>query len=63
LPSDSISVGNRVPHAKPRIGVIATQAYTNVNYGIKGLELLTKGLSPKEALNKLLEEDAKRNLR
>lgn len=61
--SGSTSVGDRVPHAKPGVGVIATQAHTNVAYGIKGLELLTKGLSPKEALDKLLMEDSERELR
>ena len=43
--SGSTSVGDRVPHARPGVGVIATQAYTNVAYGINGLELLTKGLT------------------
>jgi len=61
--SGSTYVGDRVPHAKPGIGVIATQAYTNVIYGIKGLELLMKGLTPQKALNTLLGEDAERNLR
>ncbi|MGB9778803.1 MAG: DUF1028 domain-containing protein [Candidatus Bathyarchaeia archaeon] len=61
--SGSTNVGDRVPHAKPGIGVIATQAYTNVAYGIKGLELLQGGLSPEEALNKLLNEDMERNMR
>jgi uncharacterized Ntn-hydrolase superfamily protein len=61
--SGSTSVGDRVPHAKPRIGIIATQAYTNVNYGINGLKLLNEGLSPQEALKKLLEEDSERSLR
>jgi len=61
--SGSTSVGNRVPHAKPGVGVIATQAYTNVTYGIKGLELMTRGLSPKEILKKLLGEDLDRDLR
>ena len=61
--SGSTSVGDRVPHAKPGVGVIATQAYTNVAYGIKGLELLTKGLSPKEALDRLLMEDLGREIR
>jgi uncharacterized Ntn-hydrolase superfamily protein len=61
--SGSINVGDRVPHAKPGIGVIATQAYTNVVYGIKGLELLQKGLSPEEALAKLLREDSERSMR
>jgi uncharacterized Ntn-hydrolase superfamily protein len=61
--SGSTSVGDRVPHAKPGVGVIATQAYTNVAYGIKGLELMTKTLSPEEALDKLLREDPERELR
>lgn len=57
------SVGDRVPHAKPSVGVIATQAYTNVAYGVKGLELLAMGLSQKEALDKVLIEDAESELR
>ncbi|MCK4668927.1 DUF1028 domain-containing protein [Candidatus Bathyarchaeota archaeon] len=61
--SGSTFVGNRVLHAKPGIGVIATQSYTNVTYGIKGLELLAKGLSPKEALDELLMADLGRELR
>jgi uncharacterized Ntn-hydrolase superfamily protein len=61
--SGSASVGDRVPHAKPGVGVIATQAYTNVAYGIRGLELLTKGLSPEEVLDRLLMEDPSRDLR
>ena len=61
--SGSTSVGDRVPHAKPGVGVIATQAYTNVAYGIKGLELLAKGFSPKDALDRLLMEDPERELR
>jgi len=61
--SGSTSVGDRVPHTKPRVGVIATQAYTNIAYRIKGLELLTKGLSPKQTLDRLLMEDSDRELR
>jgi uncharacterized Ntn-hydrolase superfamily protein len=61
--SGSTSVGDRVPHAMPGVGVIATQAYTNVAYGIRGLELLAKGLSPKVALDRLLMEDPERELR
>ncbi|MGQ9743401.1 MAG: DUF1028 domain-containing protein [Candidatus Bathycorpusculaceae bacterium] len=61
--SGSTNVGDRVPHAKPGVGVIATQAYTNVAYGIKGLELLQKGMSPLEALSRLLKDDAERSLR
>jgi len=61
--SGSASVGDRVPHAKPGVGVIATQAHTNVAYGTKGLELLSKGLIPKEALKRLLMKDPESELR
>jgi uncharacterized Ntn-hydrolase superfamily protein len=55
--SGAISVGDRVPHARPRVGVAATQAYTRVFYGTEGLKLLARGFSPAEALNKLLAKD------
>lgn len=61
--SGSTAVGDRVPHAKPGIGVVATQGYTKVVYGIKGLKLLANGLSPREALDRLLMEDHGRELR
>jgi uncharacterized Ntn-hydrolase superfamily protein len=61
--SGSTSVGDRVPYARPGVGVIATQADTNLAYGIIGLKLLTKGLTPKEALDRLLMKDHKRQLR
>ena len=61
--SGSISVGARVPHVKPSVGAVATQAYTNISYGVEGLKLLTMGISPAEALKKLLAEDSGRELR
>jgi uncharacterized Ntn-hydrolase superfamily protein len=61
--SGSIGVGLRVPYAKPGVGVIATQAYTNVNYGIEGIKLLEKGLHPQEILGRLLAEDVEREKR
>lgn len=61
--SGSPSVGNRVPHAKPGVGVVATQAYTNIEYGVKGLELLEKGKSPKDVLAQLLNEDSENDKR
>jgi uncharacterized Ntn-hydrolase superfamily protein len=61
--SGSISVGQRVPHAQPGVGVIATQAYTRVAYGTQGLKLLSRGLSPTQALNLLLKEDQNREYR
>jgi uncharacterized Ntn-hydrolase superfamily protein len=61
--SGSTMVGDRVPHAKPGVGVVATQAFTNIDYGIEGLELLANGLFPKEALDRLLMKDSERELR
>lgn len=61
--SGSLFVGDRVPHAKPGVGVIATQAYTNISYGVKGLQLLSSGLPPDEVLNKLLGEDDQKEKR
>jgi uncharacterized Ntn-hydrolase superfamily protein len=59
----STFVSDRVPHAKPGVGVVATQAYTNTMYGIEGLKLMKRGFSPTEALNKLLKSDSGRELR
>ncbi len=57
------AVGSRVPHAEAGVGAIATQAYTNVSYGVEGLKLLKKGFSPQEALETMLKADAERELR
>lgn len=61
--SGSTFVGDRVPHAKPGVGAVATQAYTNIIYGVRGLELMKFGLTPQEALDSLLREDIARDLR
>jgi uncharacterized Ntn-hydrolase superfamily protein len=51
------SVGSVVPWAEAGVGAIATQANVNVGYGPKGLKLLGQGLSAKEVLKRLLDED------
>jgi len=56
-------VGAMVPHAKPGVGAIATQASTNVDLGVEGLRLLEHGISPKAALEALLAEDPGRDER
>lgn len=61
--SGSTSVGARVPHAKPGLGAIATQAYTSIAYGVEGFKLLEMGFSPAKALSKLLAEDYGREMR
>jgi len=51
------SVGAVVPWAEAGVGAIATQANVNVGYGPRGLELLRQGLSAREVLAKLQDDD------
>ena len=57
------AVGNRAPYIKANVGAIATQANTNIDYGIKGLKLLKLDFSPQTALEALLKEDPERETR
>jgi len=57
------AVRSRVPHVETGVGAIATQANTNILYGINGLKLLKKGLFPQVALKTLLTEDPDRETR
>jgi len=57
------AVGSVVPYAEAGVGAIATQALTNIIYGTRGLELLRSGLSPREALERMLREDPERESR
>lgn len=51
------AVGSVVPHVEANVGAIATQAHTNVFYGINGLKLLQMGFSAHTALDAMLRED------
>jgi uncharacterized Ntn-hydrolase superfamily protein len=51
------SVGNGVLWAEAGVGAVATQAIVDVSYGPKGLELLRRGLAPKEIIKKIWDED------
>ncbi len=57
------AVGSRVPHVEADVGAIATQANTNIDYGVKGLKLLKLGFSPRASLETMLEEDSDRETR
>ena len=57
------SVGTSVIWGEAGMGVIATQSFVNVSFGVRGLELLKKGLSPKEVVDKLISEDEGRDFR
>jgi uncharacterized Ntn-hydrolase superfamily protein len=51
------SVGSVVSYGKAGVGVVATQSLVNPSYGPKGLALMQQGLSPKQALDALIEND------
>ena len=61
--SKYLAVGSVVPWAKAGVGAIATQSWANTSYGTKGLDMLQKGMSPKEVLENLIESDEKRSHR
>jgi len=57
------SVGTAVPWAEAGVGAVATQSFVNKSFGIRGLELLKKGLTAQEALDSLLKDDEAREVR
>lgn len=56
-------VGRAVPFVRAGVGAVATQAWTVVEYGQRGLDLLEEGLAPEEVLERLLSEDEGRERR
>ncbi len=50
-------VGSVVPWAMAEVGAIATQAWANVSYGPRGLELLKEGKSAQTVLDALIGSD------
>lgn len=50
-------VGNAVPWVRADSGAVATQAWANTSFGLRGLELLDQGLSPEEVKDVLVSED------
>ena len=57
------SVGSIVPWAEAGVGAVATQSFVEPSYGPKGLALMKRGVSPKDALAQLLAADAQRDVR
>jgi uncharacterized Ntn-hydrolase superfamily protein len=58
--SKFVAVGSVVPYAKAGAGAVATQAWANVSFGPRGLELLERGEEAKDVLEILLGEDVQR---
>jgi uncharacterized Ntn-hydrolase superfamily protein len=56
-------VGRAVPHVRAGVGAVCTQASTVVEYGPHGLDLLAKGVDPRDAITQLLAPDDGRESR
>jgi uncharacterized Ntn-hydrolase superfamily protein len=56
--SQAFNTGAAVPWARPGVGAVATQSFTDRRYGWRGLELLSAGRSPDDTLAELVSEDA-----
>jgi uncharacterized Ntn-hydrolase superfamily protein len=61
--SRSFGTGSAVPWARPGVGAVATQSFTQRSYGPLGLELLAEGAPPGVALEQLVAADAQRDFR
>ena len=57
------SVGSIVTWAEAGVGAVATQSFVDPSYGFKGLELMRGGLPAPEALKRLADADAQREVR
>jgi len=57
------SVGSVVPWAEAGVGAVATQSFVNVSYGPRGLQLLRKGLTADEVVERLTSRDEGRDYR
>jgi uncharacterized Ntn-hydrolase superfamily protein len=61
--SKFLAAGALVPWAAGGIGAVATQAFAEVTFGLRGLGLMAEGLSPQEVLDRLLGDDERREER
>jgi uncharacterized Ntn-hydrolase superfamily protein len=56
-------VGNAVPWVRPGVGAVATQGGTRIEYGKDLLDLIQQGLSPQEAMDRVVAADDGRESR
>ena len=57
------AVGAVVPWAQAEGGAVATQSFANTSFGPRGLAMMVTGLSARDTLTRLLEDDPDRELR
>ena len=55
--SQAFNTGAAVPWARPGVGAVATQSFTDRRYGWNGLELMADGASAEETLASLRDGD------
>src|SRR5262245_35159848 len=56
-------VGPHVPWAEAGAGAVATQSFTKIDYGPRGLQLMKEGKTAQEALDFLLAQDPQKDVR
>jgi uncharacterized Ntn-hydrolase superfamily protein len=61
--SKFLAVGALVPYARAGVGAVATQAMANYNYGPRGLELMARGITADETVERLISTDEDREQR
>lgn len=61
--SKFLSVGAVVPWAQACVGAIATQSWANTSFGPRGLNMLKRGMTPKQVGAKLIAPDKSREQR
>src|SRR4051812_18022225 len=61
--SKFLAAGAVVPWARGGVGAVATQAFADVTFGVRGLDLLASGIEPREALDRVLDGDEQRGER
>ncbi len=61
--SHYFGVGVIVPWAEAGVGVVATQAFAELSYGRRGLELMRAGGAAPDVLNQLVTQDPLNNIR
>ncbi len=57
------SVGSVVAWGEAGVGVVATQSFVNVSFGLRGLEMLKQGKTPQEIVDELIANDEGRDER
>jgi uncharacterized Ntn-hydrolase superfamily protein len=61
--SRAFAAGAACPWARPGVGAVATQSFSERGYGPRGLDLMAAGRAPEAALAELVAQDERRDFR